>query len=178
MNDSLIWVDLETTGLDPQQDRILEIAVVVTDGQLNVIDQYSSIVAYPGSTLLLANPTVEDMHRRSGLLAEMRSTAWSPEIEPRSLDLRFEAFVAEHGATGAPLAGSNVQFDRNFLRRWMPRLEDAAHYRNVDVSTLKELMRRWHPEVPEWEKTGDHRALSDILDSIAELKFYRARFFR
>lgn len=179
MNEPLVWVDLEMTGLDPERERIVEIAVVVTDGALERLQEGPQlVVGVPSSILQRMQPAVAMMHAESGLADEVRGCRrTAQEAEQEVLD-----FVRQHvpEPRSAPLAGNSIHSDRAFLRRYMPRLEAHLHYRNVDVSTVKELIRRWYPDVfaraP--AKTGGHRALADIHESIQELRYYRREVFR
>jgi oligoribonuclease len=179
MRQPLVWVDLEMTGLDPERDVILEIAVIVTDGQLAVLEEGPDLVlAQPEEALAGMRPVVAEMHAKSGLDAAVRTATTSlAQAEEQAL-----AFVRRHvpEPRSAPLAGNSIATDRAFLRRWMPALEAHLHYRNVDVSTVKELARRWYPEAKKAapEKGGGHRALADIRESIDELRFYRGAIFR
>lgn len=174
----LVWVDLEMTGLDPEKDRIVEIAVIVTDGVLARVEEGPDLVVHqPDEVLASMDPVVVAMHAESGLTEAVRtSTLQVAEAEAQAL-----AFVTRcvPQARSAPLAGNSVHADRAFLRRYMPRLEQHLHYRNVDVSTLKELARRWAPDVlaEAPSKSGGHRALADIRESIEELRWYRERLF-
>jgi oligoribonuclease len=175
----LVWIDLEMTGLDPQVDVILEIAVIVTDGYLEEVIEGPQLVIHAADAALEnMAPVVEEMHALSGLTEAVRESR-STIAEAERLALEFvKAHVPEPGQ--APLAGNSVHADRAFLRAHMPDLEAWCHYRNVDVSTVKELTRRWNPEVLENapEKGGGHRALADIRESINELKYYRSQVFR
>lgn len=175
----LVWVDLEMTGLDPGRDRIVEIAVIVTDGALDkVVEGPDLVVHQPDDVLARMERVVVDMHELSGLTAAVRASTLSvAEAEEQSLAF-VSSLVPE--PRSAPLAGNSVHADRAFLRRYMPRLEAYLHYRNVDVSTLKELARRWYPEAlaEAPSKAGGHRALADIRESIDELRWYREAIFR
>ena len=175
----LVWIDLEMSGLNPDVDSILEIAVIITDGSLDEIVEGPRLVIHAEEgTLENMAPIVREMHGLSGLTkAVQRSTLTTAEAEQLVLEFVL-ANVPEPGQ--APLAGSSVHADRAFLRRHMPDLEARFHYRNVDVSTIKELVRRWYPEVLENapEKGGGHRALADIRESIEELKYYREKVFK
>jgi oligoribonuclease len=176
--DRLVWLDLEMTGLDPDENRILEIAAIVTDGELEVIAEGPDLVVHqPEDVLARMNEWNWAQHTESGLVGQVRDTPRSEgEAEQQVLQ-----FVSEHcEARSAPLAGNSIHQDRKFLVRYMPRLESFLHYRNVDVSTVKELVRRWYPNVfaARPHKQGTHRALDDIRDSIAELQFYRRYAFR
>lgn len=166
------------TGLDPERERIIEIAVIVTDGELEVIVEGPNLVVHqPESILQAMDDWNRQHHGASGLIDKVRaSTVSEAEAEAQAL-----AFVAEHCAPGqCPLAGNSVHRDRRFLRRYMPALDAHLHYRIIDVSTVKELVRRWYPEqfarAP--KKRDSHRALDDIHESIAELRYYRESAFR
>ncbi len=169
----IVWIDCEMTGLDLTSDALVEIACVVTEADLSLIDDGVSVVIKPPDAPFSAmDPFVVDMHEKSGLL---------PEI-PLGIDLQAAAtiildYVKQHvpEARRAPLGGSTIYVDRGFLARDMPDLDAHLHYRVVDVSSIKELMKRWYPRVyyGSPEKTGNHRAMGDILDSIAELQYYR-----
>jgi oligoribonuclease len=168
---NLIWIDMEMTGLQPDSDRIIEIATLVTDPQLNVIATGPVLVVHqPDEVLDAMDSWNKSTHAKTGLIERVRASALAePEVEREALQ-----FVAEHvPANSSPMCGNSICQDRRFLARWMPRLESHFHYRNLDVSTLKELVRRWKPELKAFSKEGKHEALADILESIEELKFYR-----
>jgi oligoribonuclease len=174
---NLIWIDLEMTGLDTQRDEIIEIATVVTDASLNILAE-GPVIAIHQSQEMLAG--MDDWNQRqhggSGLIERVRLSAYNEaKAEAETLD-----FLRHHVPPGAsPMCGNSICQDRRFLARTMPRLEAYFHYRNLDVSTLKELAQRWAPSVAEgFSKTSQHLALEDIRDSIAELKFYRNHFLR
>lgn len=174
---NLIWIDLEMTGLDPDRDRILEIATLITDSQLEVIAEGPVIAVHQDAEIL---ETMDEWNRKqhatSGLLERVRqSTYREPEAEAMTLE-----FIARYVPAGAsPLCGNSICQDRRFLARWMPRLESYCHYRNLDVSTLKILAQRWAPEVANsFKKQSRHLALDDIRESIAELRHYRAHLFK
>ncbi len=173
MSDYIVWVDCEMTGLEVTIDEICEIGVVVTDGNLNVQDPGLQIVIKP-SDAALANmgDFVKQMHTDSGLIEEIPEGITIAEAEQQVLEY-IKQWVTEERT--APLAGNSIGTDRMFLNRQMPQLDKFLHYRNIDVSSLKELSRRWFPRVyfqlP--KKTGNHRALADILESIQELRYYR-----
>ncbi len=175
-DDRLIWIDLEMTGLVPEADRIIEIATVVTDAELEVIAEGPVIaVRQPEPTLAAMDEWNTRTHAASGLVARVRAST-SDEAAAERATL---AFLAEHVAAGrSPMCGNSVCQDRRFLARWMPELERYFHYRNLDVSTLKELARRWAPEVAAGvEKESRHTALADVHESISEMRHYRARLF-
>lgn len=173
----LIWIDLEMTGLDPERDRILEIATLVTDADLNPVAE-GPVIAIHRSDHILAG--LDDWNRRhhggSGLLDRVRTSEWDEgQAEQATID-----FLAQHVPPGkSPMCGNSVCQDRRFLVRAMPRLEAFFHYRNLDVSTLKILAQRWAPEVAEAvKKDSRHLALDDIKESIAELRHYRAQLLQ
>ncbi|HVM20645.1 MAG TPA: oligoribonuclease [Egibacteraceae bacterium] len=174
----LVWVDLEMTGLDPDNDLIVEIAVIVTDGALeHLVEGPDLVLAAPGDVLEAMDPVVVEMHRSSGLTEAIGSA----ELTVADAEQQVLTFLAEHvKPRTAPLAGNSVHADRAFLRRYMPDLENYVHYRNVDVSTIKELARRWYPQALEKapRKTGGHRALADIRESIDELRYWRTAVFK
>ncbi|PTD95258.1 oligoribonuclease [Pseudothauera lacus] len=173
----LIWLDMEMTGLEPDRDRIIEIAVVITDSQLNVVAEAPVIAVHqPDSVLDGMDEWNRNTHGKSGLTARVQaSTVGEVEAEAQML-----AFLKEWvPARTSPMCGNSVCQDRRFMARYMPQLEAWFHYRNLDVSTLKELARRWRPEVYKGvEKKGKHEALADIHESIAELRHYRDTFLR
>ena len=175
--DVLVWVDLEMTGLDPERDVIIEIATIVTDAQLNVIAEGPVLAIHQDDAVLGAMDEWNTrQHGHSGLLERVRqSTMDEDEAERQTL-----AFLARFAASGqSPMCGNSICQDRRFMVRHMPRLEAFFHYRNLDVSTVKELARRWRADVyAGFSKQGSHRALEDIRDSIAELRHYRDTFFR
>ena len=174
MSDLIVWVDCEMTGLDLSVDEICEIAVVVTDSELNELDPGLQLVVKP-SDAALANmgEFVTKMHTDSGLITEIPAGISISEAETQVLEY-LKKWVTE--ARTAPLAGNSIGTDRMFLNRQMPALDNYLHYRNIDVSSIKELTRRWYPRVyfqlP--KKTGNHRALADIKESIQELRYYRS----
>ncbi len=175
--DRLVWIDCEMTGLDPEIDQLTEIAIVVTDFELNVLDEGFQVVIKPDAAALEhMNEYVTQMHRTSGLFDEIPSGISLADAEARSLEY-VQRFAPVAGK--APLAGNTIGTDRMFLTRYMPRLDGWLHYRSVDVSSIKELSRRWYPRAyfnaP--AKNGGHRALADILESIRELAYYRSAVF-
>ncbi|HXW81942.1 MAG TPA: oligoribonuclease [Acidimicrobiales bacterium] len=175
----LVWLDLEMTGLDPARDRIVEVATLVTDDELDVVAEGPDLViATPVEVLEAMDEVVKLMHTRSGLLdAIARSTTTLEEAASQTLE-----FVRQHvpEARKVPLAGNSIGTDRRFLAKYMPELEDHLHYRCIDVSTVKELARRWYPEAfaDAPRKAGAHRALDDIKESLEELRFWRSTIFR
>lgn len=173
----LIWIDLEMTGLVPERDRIIEIATVVTDAQLNVVAEGPVIAVHqPDEVLAGMDEWCTTQHGRSGLTQRVRDSAiGEAEAEARTLEF-LRAWVPERAS---PICGNSICQDRRFLARWMPALERHFHYRNLDVSTLKELCQRWAPEMAKGlQKRATHLALDDIYDSIAELRYYREHFLR
>jgi len=176
--DRMVWVDCEMTGLDVVNDALIEIACLVTDSELNILGEgVDFVMAAPEGALDKMDPVVVDMHASSGLADEVRAaTLTVAEAEAKVLD-----YVREHvpEAGKAPLAGNTVGTDRGFLARDMPALDAYLHYRIVDVSSVKELVRRWYPKVyyAAPRKDGGHRALADIRDSIRELRYYRSAVF-
>ncbi|TFV59712.1 oligoribonuclease [Mycobacterium sp. PS03-16] len=178
MRDELVWIDCEMTGLDLKSDRLIEIAVLVTDADLNILgDGLDVVIHAPEESLRGMIPVVTDMHTRSGLIEEVRtSTVDLPTAEEMVLD-----YIRGHvkQAKTAPLAGNSIATDRGFIARDMPKLDDYLHYRMIDVSSIKELCRRWFPRIyfGQPEKGLAHRALADIHESIRELKYYRRTAF-
>lgn len=171
--DRLVWIDLEMTGLDPTTDEIVEIACIVTESDLTEVDGGITLVVRPSEAPLAAmDEVVVAMHTESGLLDEIPHGT-TPELAQAAVLDYVRRHVPEAGK--APLAGSSVYVDRGFLARYMTDLDQYLHYRLVDVSSIKELVRRWYPRVyyNSPAKAGNHRALGDIRDSIAELRFYR-----
>ena len=176
-NDRLVWIDCEMTGLDLGVDELVEIAVVVTDFELRILDDGFDVVIKPDeSALANMNDFVTDMHRSSGLLEQIPHGVNVAEAEFQALEY-IQRFVPQHGK--APLAGNTIGTDRMFLAKYMPRLDGYLHYRNVDVSSIKELARRWYPRayIHAPAKQGGHRALADIRESIRELAYYRQSVF-
>lgn len=178
LKEPIVWVDLEMTGLDPEHDVILEIAVIVTDGLLEREIEGPDLVLHASDEQLgRMPPVVVEMHGLSGLTVAVRESS----MDMRQAEGEVLRFVKEHVPTArtAPLGGNSIGTDRAFLRRHMPELEAHLHYRNVDVSTLKELVGRWYPGALDRrpEKKGGHRALADIRESINELRWYREHVF-
>jgi oligoribonuclease len=173
----LIWIDCEMTGLDLATDALVEIAVLVTDSELNVIGEGVDVVIQATQDQLDAmNDFVKNMHTASGLITQIPSGISVSAAEEKILEY-LQASGTEPGKS--PLAGNSVSVDRNFIARDMPKLNEYLHYRTIDVSSIKELARRWHPKTyfASPAKTGNHRALGDIQDSIAELAYYRTALF-
>ncbi len=170
--DCLIWIDLEMTGLVPDTDRIIEIATVVTDADLEVLAEGPVIAVRQSETALAAMDAWNTRtHGASGLIGRVRAS----NLDEAAAERATIAFLAQHADAGrSPMCGNGICQDRRFLARWMPALERYFHYRNIDVSTLKELARRWAPEVLAGvEKESKHAALADVHESIAELRHYR-----
>ncbi|MBE9498839.1 MULTISPECIES: oligoribonuclease [Streptomyces] len=177
MNDRMVWIDCEMTGLSLSDDALIEVAALVTDSELNVLGDGVDIVIRPPAHALEAMPeVVREMHTASGLLEELDGGTTLADAEARVL-----AYVREWvpDARRAPLCGNSVSTDRGFLARDMAALDSHLHYRIVDVSSVKELARRWYPRAyyNSPEKNGNHRALADIRESIAELRYYREAVF-
>ena len=175
-DDYLVWMDLEMTGLDPKEDTILEIATVITDGNLKVIAEGPNIVIHQSDEILdHMNDWCKQHHADSGLSDRVRASNVSlAAAEARTLD-----FIRQYVPEGkSPLCGNSIHQDRRFLVAYMPKLEAYLHYRNLDVSTVKELVRRWYPALEMPAKKEEHLALADTLESIDELRFYRKHIFQ
>lgn len=169
---NLIWIDMEMTGLVPESDRVLEIALLITDSQLNLVAEGPVLVVrQPEEVLAAMDGWNQSVHRKSGLIDKVRAST----LDEAAAERQALEFLRQHVPAGAsPMCGNSICQDRRFLARWMPRLEAHFLYRNLDVSTLKELVRRWKPEVMKGlKKEGKHEALADIYESIEELKYYR-----
>ena len=169
---NLIWIDMEMSGLVPDSDRILEVALLVTNAQLETVAEAPVLVVHqPDEVLASMDSWNTGVHGKSGLVDKVKAS----RLDEAAVESQLLAFLAEHVPSGvSPMCGNSICQDRRFLARWMPKLEGWFHYRNLDVSTLKELVRRWKPEVAKGlKKEGKHEALADILDSIEELKYYR-----
>lgn len=176
-NDRIVWIDCEMTGLDLENDVLVEVAAVVTDSELNVMGEgVDVVITPPDAALAQMDPFVRDMHTSSGLLDVLADGVTVAEAQERVLD-HVKQWVPEAGK--APLAGNSVGTDKAFLEREMPELVGHLHYRVIDVSSIKELARRWYPRIyfNSPAKNGGHRALADILESIDELRYYRAAMF-
>lgn len=177
-DDRIVWVDLEMTGLDPKRHVIVEVAALVTDAELNILDEGIDLVVQATDAELAAmDDFVRTMHSENGLLAAIKeSQVTLEEAENEVLKLVEKHCDPKHPA---PLAGNSIATDRTFIRAHMPRLDDALHYRMIDVSTVKELTRRWYPKAyyHQPEKGMAHRALADIVESIRELDYYRKAVF-
>ena len=175
----LVWMDLEMTGLDPATEVIVEIATLITDDELNIVAEGPDLVIHqPEPVLKAMDPFVVEMHTTSGLLVAIReSTVTLEQAGAATLE-----FIKQHIAEPRtiPLCGNSIGTDRRFLAKYLPEIENFLHYRSVDVSTIKELVKRWYPglEISRPTKNGAHRALDDVRESIRELKFYRENVFK
>ncbi|WP_423679232.1 MULTISPECIES: oligoribonuclease [unclassified Undibacterium] len=174
---NLIWVDMEMTGLDPDNDRIIEVAVVVTDSQLNVLAEGPVFAIHQSDeTLNKMDAWNKGTHGRSGLIDKVKASTISEADAEEALIAFLKPYVP---AGKSPMCGNSICQDRRFMARGMPKLEAFFHYRNLDVSTLKELCRRWKPELSTgFKKHQKHTALADIIESIEELKYYRQHFIK
>ncbi|MCL1074793.1 oligoribonuclease [Shewanella dokdonensis] len=175
--ENLIWVDLEMTGLEPETDRVIEIATLVTDKELNIVGEGPVIAIHQRDEVLAAMDDWNQQHHgESGLIARVQASHYSEQDAIRETI----AFLQQYVPQGvSPMCGNSIGQDRRFLNKYMPELENYFHYRNIDVSTIKELVRRWQPEImKDFKKQNTHQALQDIQESIAELKFYRQRVFK
>ncbi|MDO8959962.1 MAG: oligoribonuclease [Rhodocyclaceae bacterium] len=174
---ALVWLDMEMTGLDPDRDRIIELAMVITNSQLEVIAESVVWTVHQSDSVLAAmDDWNKKTHGKTGLIDKVKASALAEaEVEAQALD-----FLKRHVPTGkSPLCGNSICQDRRFMARYMPKFEAYFHYRNLDVSTLKELCKRWVPAVYKGvKKSGKHEALADIYESIEELKHYRANFLK
>lgn len=176
MRNNLIWIDLEMTGLEPDRDVIIEIATLVTDEGLNILAEGPVLaIHHPTSVLDGMDEWNQKHHSASGLLERVRSSS----CDMAAAEAQTLAFVQQWSEPRtSPICGNSICQDRRFLARHMPKLEAFFHYRNLDVSTLKELARRWYPNLPKFEKAGTHRALDDIRASLDELRYYRETLLR
>lgn len=176
--DRLVWMDLEMSGLEPEKNRILELAILVTDGNLEIVAEGPELVLHQSDALLAGMDAWNTKHHgESGLVDRVKKSTVTEE----SADAQLLAFVVQHvPPRAAALAGNSIHQDRLFVSRYLPQLAQHLHYRNVDVSTVKELVRRWYPQPYEARPTkkGKHRALDDIRESIEELRYYRKTCFR
>jgi oligoribonuclease len=175
-NDRLVWVDMEMSGLLPETDRILEIAMIVTDGDLNIVAEGPVLVVHQEDAVLdRMDAWNKGTHSKSGLIDKVKaSTLTEVEVEAECL-----AFLKQHVKSSiSPMCGNTIHQDRRFMNRYMPKLEAYFHYRNIDVSTIKELCKRWQPEVAKgFSKQQAHTALADIIESVEELRYYREKLF-
>ena len=174
---NLIWLDMEMTGLDPDRDRVIEIAMVATDASLNTLAESPVVVVHqPDAVLEAMDDWNKNTHGKSGLIDKVRASTTDEAAATEIL----RAFMREHvPERTSPMCGNSICQDRRFMARYMPKLEEWFHYRTLDVSTLKERCKRWKPEVAKGlKKQGKHEAMADILESIEELKYYREHFIQ
>lgn len=175
-SENLVWMDLEMTGLDPEKERIIEIATIITDSSLAILAEGPVIYVKQDQSLLDSMDEWNTEHHTASGLVELVKTQGVSEAEAEAETLAFIKPYVEVGQ--APLCGNSIGQDRRFLVKYMPQLEGHLHYRNLDVSTIKELAARWRPDVAEGvKKQGAHRAVDDVRESIDELRFYRDNFF-
>ncbi|MBI5439376.1 MAG: oligoribonuclease [Nitrosomonadales bacterium] len=174
---NLVWLDVEMTGLNPDTDRIIELAIVVTDSNLEVVTEAPVLVVHqPDSVLDNMDAWNTSTHRKSGLTEKVKAST----LDEATAEAQMVEFLKEHVPVNvSPMCGNSICQDRRFLARWMPKFEAYFHYRNLDVSTVKELAKRWKPEVVQsMKKHGKHEALADIYESIQELRHYREHFLK
>lgn len=174
---NLIWIDLEMTGLDPEQDRIIEIATLVTDANLNILAEGPVFAVHQSDAqLALMDEWNVNTHTNSGLVGRVKAS----QYDEHAAELATIEFLKEWApANSSPICGNSIGQDRRFLFKYMPELEAYFHYRYLDVSTLKELARRWKPDIlPGFKKQGTHQAMDDIRESVAELAYYREHFIQ
>ncbi len=177
--DRLAWIDLEMTGLDVDNDVIVEVAVLVTDDELTILDDGLQIVVHqPDDVMARMGDHVRAMHTRSGLLPAISASSTSLDDAGAGVLTYLRRHIAQTGQV--PLCGNSIGTDRRFLAKYLPKVEDFLHYRSIDVSSLKELCRRWYPEAYKGrpDKAESHRALADIRESVEELRYYRANMLR
>jgi len=173
----LAWLDMEMTGLKPDTDRVIEVALVITDSNLETISEAPVLVVYqPDSVLDGMDAWNKSTHAKSGLIGKVKAST----LDEAAVEAQMLEFLKEYVPPGiSPMCGNSICQDRRFMARWMPKLEDYFHYRNLDVSTIKELAKRWKPEVAQsMKKHNKHEALADIYESIAELRHYREHFIK
>jgi oligoribonuclease len=173
----LIWIDMEMSGLNPETERVLEVAIVITDGDLNTVAEAPVLVVHQEDAVLAAmDDWNTSTHTKSGLVERVKAST----LTEREVDEQMVAFITEHVPRGiSPMCGNSVHQDRRFMARYLPELEAYFLYRNLDVSTLKELARRWKPQIMAGlTKHGKHEALADIHESIEELRYYREHFLK
>lgn len=170
---NLAWIDLEMSGLEPETDQILEIATIVTDSELNVLEEGPNLVLFqPDSVLDAMDEWNQEHHGQSGLIGKVRQS----KITLQQAEILTLDFLKKWGQERSmPLCGNSIGQDRRFLYKYMPVLSEWLHYRSVDVSSFKEMARRWYPDLPEYEKSDKHEALADIRESIGELAWYRQK---
>ena len=173
----LVWIDMEMTGLNPDTDRIIEVAIVITDNNLDTIAEAPTLVVHqPDSIMDGMDNWNKSTHGKSGLIERVKAST----LDDAAVEAQMLAFLKEYvPARTSPMCGNSICQDRRFMARWMPAFEDYFHYRNLDVSTLKELAKRWKPDMAKGvKKHGKHEALADIYESIEELKHYREHFIQ
>ena len=174
---NLIWIDMEMTGLVPETDCIIEVAMVITDSELNAIAEAPVLVVHQEDNVLDGmDAWNKSTHGKSGLIDKIKAST----LDNATVEMQMLEFLKEYvPIRTSPMCGNSICQDRRFLARWMPELEAYFHYRNLDVSTLKELAKRWKPEIASGiKKHGKHEALADIYESIAEMKYYREHFIK
>lgn len=174
---NLVWLDVEMTGLNPDTDRIIELAIVITDSNLEVVSEAPVLVVHqPDSVLGSMDAWNTSTHRKSGLTEKVKAST----LDEATAEAQMVEFLMEYVPVNtSPMCGNSICQDRRFLARWMPKFEAYFHYRNLDVSTVKELAKRWKPEVVQsMKKHGKHEALADIYESIQELRHYREHFLK
>ena len=174
-NTNLVWVDLEMTGLNPDSDRIIELACLITDESLNIVAEGPEmVISQPESVLTAMDKWNTQHHTESGLVEKVRGS----NISEAAAEVRLLDFVKQHTTERtAPLCGNSIWQDRRFLTRYMPAFEGWLHYRVIDVSTIKELAGRWYPGLSKYQKEKSHTAMSDIRESIGELRYYQSHIF-
>jgi oligoribonuclease len=173
----LVWMDLEMTGLDPARDAIVEIATLITDDELEIVAEGPDLVVHqPPEVLAVMEPVVVEMHTRSGLLDAIKASTVTLDDAGAQTLAFLQQWVPEPRTV--PLCGNSIGMDRRFLAAHLPQIEGWLHYRSVDVSSVKELVRRWYPRIKAPQKPGAHRALDDIRESVRELRYYREHVFR
>ncbi len=174
---AIVWMDMEMSGLDPDRDRILEVAVLVTDGDLEIVAEGPNLIVHQSDDVLNAMDEWNTRHHgQSGLTQRVREST----VDEAQVSAALLEFLSEHTTKKkAPLAGNSIHQDRRFVARYLPEVEDWLHYRNIDVSTIKELASRWYPKgyAGRPAKKGSHRAMDDLMESIEELKYYRNALF-
>ena len=176
-NNNLIWLDMEMSGLDPEQDKVLEIAVIITDPFLKVIAESPVFVIHQDDQVLgRMDAWNQSTHEKTGLIEKVKNSTYNEKQVTHSLLEFMEKYV---GKNKSPMCGNSICQDRRFMAKHMPELEKFFHYRNLDVSVFKELSKRWKPEIIDgFKKAGKHEALADIIESIEELKYYREHFIK
>ncbi len=175
-NGLLIWIDLEMTGLNPEEERIIEIATIVTDSDLNIIEKGPVLEIFQSESVInKMDKWNEDHHTASGLIKRVRNS----KLDEKAAEKKTIKFLEKHVKKGtSPLCGNTIHQDRAFLKKYMKDLEAFFHYRIIDVSSIKELCYRWYPELPVFKKENTHEALKDIIESIEELKYYKLHIFK